>query len=156
MPRNYQVPKPTQLYGEANAVTIAHFGRQKLQQALSSLGVSMYAQWTHMGTDIESLWDDGSIKNAVAMFVGKLRHPTGSVRELVVPVPIRNGVILEPSVFKSSNMADVFTKEALERLFVGDRYPSPVPDRDYLYAPPPAPGFANPSKVQLAPYRNNK
>lgn len=154
MPRNYQIPKPSQLYGEANAVTIAYFGRQKLQQALGSLGVSMFAQWNHMGTDIESLWDDGSLKNAVAMFVGKLRNTSGAVREVVVPLPIRNGVILEPSVFKSGSKADVFTKEALEHLFVGDSYPKPSLDRDYIYAPPPAPGYANPSKVQLIPNKN--
>lgn len=149
MPRNYALPKVEKLYGEANAVTIAFHGRQKLQQALGALRVSAYATWSHMGTDIESLWDDGSLRNAVAMFVGKLKSMTGQTREIVVPLPIRNGVILEPSVFRSNHIADVFTKEAIDALFRGDSFPKPTIDRDYIFAPPPLPGYGNPMKKQF-------
>lgn len=154
MPKNYQVKKPDKLYGEANALTVQGVGRDMLTKAINDFKLPIMATWQWMKSDIESFWDDGSIKDAVVLFMGKLRA-TGRdyTREVVIPVPIRNGVLLFPSVFRSGEHTDIFTKEAVDDLFSGDQFPRPMPDREYLFAPPPLPGMHMPNRSTLDVYK---
>ena len=142
MPRNYKWPQaPRDMYGEANAYTISLVGRDKLDKAFLNLKLPLHAQWTHLKTDIEELWGDGSLKAGVAYFSGKIRTMQNTTTaEIVIPLSIRNGVILDPAIFQYANKTDVFTKEAITDLFEGVNFPKPVLDRAYIYAPPPEPG----------------
>src|SRR6266478_6670123 len=117
MPRNYIWPgapapgePPRELCGEANCVTIAGVGRQKLSGFIRELGLPIYGTWTHLKTDIESLWSDGSLRNAVASFSGKMQAVGRDLKyELVVPVVIREGVLLDPAIFRCGEKTDIFT-----------------------------------------------
>ncbi|SRR6266576_2604779 len=154
MPRNYRLPKVDKLYGEANALTIATFGRDKLNKALFEFRLPIMAQWTHTRTDIESLWADGSLRNAVAYFVGKLRATGRDVtREIVVPLVVRKGKILEPAMFRASDQTDVWTKEAMDGLFTGHQFPRPLMDREYIYGLPPLPGTVPPNRMMQDTYK---
>lgn len=154
MPRNYKIPPAGKLYGEANALTIATVGRHRLNAALFELKLPILAQWMHMRTDIESLWTDGSLRNAVAYFSGKLRATGRDItREIVVPLVIREGCVLDPASFRASDKTEVWTKEGVDKLFIGAQFPRPLLDREYIYAPPPMPGFNAPNRTVIDPYR---
>lgn len=154
MPRNYIRPKKDTLYGEANALTIASVGRTKLTGALAELGLPVFCTWTHFKTDIESLWGDGSLRNAVAYFSGKLQAAGRDMKyEIVVPIPIREGVLLDPAIFRTGEKTDIFTREAIDALFVAQQFPRPLLDRDYIFAPPPMPGTVPPNRTLTDTYR---
>lgn len=154
MPRNYKRPRPDRLYGEANALTIASVGRDKLNEHMRDLALPVFANWSHFRTDIESLWADGSLRNAVAYFTGKL-NATGrdSKFELVVPVVIREGVLLDPASFRCGEKTDIFTREAIDSLFKAQQFPRPMLDRDYIFAPPPPPGTVPPNRTLTDTYK---
>jgi len=154
MPRNYKRPRPEKLYGEANALTIAGVGRNKLISFVAELGLPVFATWSHFKTDIESLWADGSLRNAIAYFSGKMQA-TGrdSKYELVVPIVIREGVLLDPAIFRTGEKTDIFTKEAIDSLFSTQQFPRPMLDREYIFAPPPLPGVIPPNRTLTDPYR---
>jgi hypothetical protein len=153
MPRNYKRPQHTKLYGEANALTIARVGSQKLSEFLSSFGLPVSGTWSHFKTDIESLWADGSLRNAVAYFTGKIQATGRDTRfELVVPLVIREGVILDPAIFRTGEKTDIFTKDAIDALFTAQQFPRPLLDRDYMYAPPPLPGTVPPHRSVVDVY----
>lgn len=148
MPRNYRVPKPGQLYGEANAVTIPMVGKDLLNKSLIALKLPITPQWRHIRTQIESLWADGSLRNAVAEFTGKLREMGRDTNhEIVVPLVIREGVVLEPAMFRAAGRTDIWTKEAFIELFKGEQFPRPMLDREYIFGLPPLPGAALPNKM---------
>lgn len=154
MPRNYKRPRPDKLFGECNALTVASVGRNKLNVALRELSLPIIANWSHMRTDIESLWADGSLRNAVAYFVGKLQASgRDSKMEIVVPVVIREGVLLEPASFRAQERTDIFTREAIDELFRNQQFPKPMLDRDYIYAPPPPPGTMRPNRTMIDTYK---
>lgn len=147
MPRNYKLPRNERLYGECNALTVAQVGTALLSKAMIGLKLPITPAWSHMRTHIESLWADGSLRNAVAEFSGKLREMgRDTSHEIVVPIVIREGVLLEPALFRSANRTDIWTKEAFVELFRGDQFPRPMLDRDYIYGLPPLPGTASPNK----------
>lgn len=147
MPRNYKLHKPDRLYGECNAVTVAMVGIDLLNKAMVGLKLPITPAWRHLKTHIESLWRDGSLRDAVAEFSGKLREMgRDTSHEIVVPVVIREGVLLEPALFRSANRTDIWTKDAFIELFRGEQFPRPMLDRDYIYGLPPLPGTANPNR----------
>ena len=148
MPRNYRVPKPDQLFGEANAVTIPLVGKDLLNKAMVGLKLPITPAWRHIRTHIESLWSDGSLRNAVAEFTGKLKEMgRDTAHEIVVPLVIREGVVLEPALFRSAGYTDIWTKEAFIELFKGEQFPRPMLDREYIFGLPPLPGTALPNKM---------
>ena len=147
MPRNYKIPKPNQLYGQCNAVTVPMAGKDILNKCMIGLRLPITPAWRHIRTHIESLYSDGSLRNAVAEFTGKLREMgRDTSHEIVVPLVIRDGVILEPAVFRSGSQTDIWTKEAFILLFRGEQFPRPMLDREYIYGLPPLPGTANPNR----------
>jgi hypothetical protein len=150
MPRNYKRPISKELYGEANAYNISIVGRDKLLRTFLKFRLPLHATWSHLKTDIEELWSDGSLKNAVAYFNGKLRTMQHNVAaDVVVPISIRNGVLLDPAIFQYANKTDIFTKEAISDLFEHTQFPRPVLDRAYIFAPPPMPGTFVPTQNQI-------
>lgn len=158
MPRNYRVPRPETLYGEANAVTIPMVGKDILNKAMIGLKLPITPAWRHIRTHIESLWADGSLRNAVAEYTGKLREMGRDTQhEIVVPLVIREGVILEPALFRSADRTDIWTKEAFIELFRGEQFPRPMLDREYIYGLPPLPGAAVPNKMlsTALPHKDN-
>lgn len=145
MPRNYRLPKNKDMHGEANAFTMSIVGRRKLDGAFIKLKLPLIAVWTHLRTDIEELWSDGSLKSAVAYFSGKLRTMQQNITaEIVIPLPVRNGVVLDPAIFRYADKTEVFTKEAVSDIFMHTQFPRPVLDRAYIFAPPPPPGAFTP------------
>lgn len=148
MPRNYQIPRPEKLYGEANAVTIPMVGKDLLNKSLLALKMPITPAWRHLRTHIESLWSDGSLRNAVAEFSGKLKEMgRDTSHEIIVPVVIREGVLLEPALFRSAGNTAIWTKDAFVDLFKGEQFPRPMLDREYIYGLPPLPGAALPNKM---------
>jgi len=154
MPRNYKRPVPDKLHGQCNALTIGNFGIGLLNRALLGLKLPITPAWRHIKTHIESLWSDGSLRDAVAEFTGKLREMgRDTAHEIVVPLVIREGVILEPAIFRSHGRTDIWTKEAFHELFKGEQFPRNILDREFIYGLPPLPGFAVPNKT-LTPYKS--
>jgi len=152
MPRNYRKPTVKQMYGEANCFNISLVGRNKLIKAFVALKLPLNAIWSHLKTEIEELWGDGSLKNGVAYFNGKIRTMQHNVAaDIVIPLSIRNGVILDPAIFQYASKTDVFTKEAISDIFEHTQFPKPVLDRAYIYAPPPMPG----TFVPMQPYNQD-
>lgn len=155
MPKNYRRNTDKPLYGEANALTIAAVGREHLNEVVREFKLPIMIQWTHLKTDMETLWDDGSLKEAVAYFSGRVKAMgRDTTREIIVPIAIRNGVLQDPALFKCSGEVEVFTKDALDRLFRVDQFPRPMLDREYIYAPPPEPGYGAPNRSLIDTYRN--
>lgn len=148
MPKNYKQFPPKALYGDANAISIARVGVGHLNKAFFELDLPLYIMWNHIKTDIESLWEDGSLRNAVAYFLGKIKA-TGrdTTREILVPIVVREGHLLPPALFRSGESTDVLTKEAIHALFTGTQFPRPLPDREYMYGLPPLPGFGMPNRM---------
>jgi hypothetical protein len=148
VPRNYRLPLPDRLYGEANAVTIPMVGKELLNKAMIALKLPITPTWRHIRTHIEALWQDGSLRDAVAEFSGKLKEMgRDTSHEIVVPLVIREGVVLEPALFRSANHTDIWTKEAFVELFRGEQFPRPMLDREYIYGLPPLPGCGVPNKM---------
>lgn len=148
MPRNYKIPRPEKLYGQCNALTVQKVGIDVLNKALFGLKIPMTPSWRHLRTQIESLWSDGSLRNAVADFAGKLKEMgRDTSHEIIVPIVIREGVLLEPALFRSANQTAIWTKEAFVELFRGEQFPRPLLDRDYIYGLPPLPGAGNPNRM---------
>lgn len=141
------------LAGEANMVTIGRVGRTHLERFLHSLGTTVYGEWVHTRTDCETLWEDGSIRDAVAYYQGVIKAlGRDSKFSITVPVVIREGKLQEPVLFRWVNRTCIFTKEAIEDLFMGMQFPRPMPAREYLFSPPAPPGFSPPSRTMPDPF----
>lgn len=129
-------------------LTIAPVGRMHLIQFLTHMGLPVFATWRHMRTDLETLWEDGSIRDGVAYFLGSLRaNGREGKYDITVPVVIREGQLQEPALFRWGERTEVFTKEAIEDLFTGYQFPRVMPAREYLYGFPAPPSVAPPSRT---------
>lgn len=148
MPKHYKIPRSENLYGECNAITIAALGRDKLVNAMASFRLPLFSRFSHVRSDIESLWADGSLKEAVCYFVGKIKA-TGreNTREIVVPLVVRNGKVMDPAIFMVNGTANVFSYEAIDDLFRGEQFPHPQLDRPSIFSPPNPPGIVMPSRT---------
>ncbi|MCI0563568.1 MAG: hypothetical protein MN733_34270, partial [Nitrososphaera sp.] len=72
--------------------------------------------------------------------------------ELVVPLVIREGVVLDPAIFRTGEKTDIFTREAVDALFTATQFPRPLLDREYIFAPPPLPGTVPPNRTLIDAY----
>jgi hypothetical protein len=146
--KNYKRRIEDRTAGEVNAVTVSRFGRDRLIGLIASYRLPIFSRWQHIRNDIETLWADGSIKEGVSYFVGKLKA-TGreNPREVVVPIVIREGKMLDPAIMLVNGDAVVMSLESVDGLFRGEEFPRPIPDRTYLYAPPPLPGLIVPTRL---------
>lgn len=136
--------------GVANAVTISRVGVQHLDQSLRRLNGPYYALWNHNKTDIETLWPDGSLRDAVAEFQGQVTSTTtGTRRTIIVPLVVRNGQLLDPAVFASGNRVYVWGADAFADLMRSALYEPPYSSRAHVFDYPAAPTIAPPTPVTV-------
>jgi len=131
--------KPKTLYGKYNMLTISTQGKHFIEKEFNNFHLPYSSRWRHIQTDLSTLYTDGSIKDAVVLFTGEIRDIRGNSqikKDIVVPVVIRDGQLMNPSIFKSHEGTFVWCEEALIDLFRGEVFPQPIPDRSYLYAFP--------------------
>lgn len=121
--------------GVANAVTIARIGADHLNDCLRRLNGPYYVSWwNHNRTDITSLWSDGTLRDAVVEFQGKITSTlTNTTRKIIVPLVVREGHLLDPVAFSADGRVYVWSAEAFKEALRGDVYERPIPDRSYLY-----------------------
>lgn len=148
MPKLYKNPRRETTVGEANAITIAMLGRDKLMGVIAGFRLPIFSKFSHVRSDIESLWADGSLKEAVCYFVGRLKaNGRENAREIVVPLTIRNGKIIDPAIFMQNGRYEVLAKENIDNLFRGEQFTNPVMDRPNIFSPPNPPGIIVPTRT---------
>jgi len=134
-----ETKKPKTLHGKYNMLTVSTQGKHFIEKEFNNFHLPYSSRWRHIQTDLSSLYTDGSIKDAVVLFMGEIRDIRGNTqikKDIVVPVVIRDGQFMDPSIFKSHEGTFIWCEEALIDLFRGEVFPQPIPDRPYLYAFP--------------------